>query len=114
MSLINFDEEVVNGVLTDKLDMENAVKVIAWIGKKRKAGRKGFPYEVDGLPVLSKEDAVSLKATFVHYEWCKKDAKLSSLAYANNKDLFKFDAFTELLIKAGMEDNIEEETEADV
>ena len=108
-NIIDFNEEVVNGVFTEKLELESAVQVVAWIEKKRKSGRKGFPYEVNGCPVLSKDDAKSLKATFVHNEWVAKDAKLSSIAFDNNADMYAFDAWDDLLESAGMTDAVKEE-----
>ena len=114
-NIIDFNEETTNSVFSDKLDLEAAVSVVAWIEKNRKSGRKGFPYEVNGNPVLSKDDAVSLKATFVHNKWVAKDAKLSSLAYDNNADMYAFDAWSDLLDVAGMLDEIQEEdTSVDV
>jgi len=96
------------------MELEQAVKVVAWISKKRKSGRKGFPYDVDGNPVIDKADAVSLKATFVHNKWCEPDTKLSGLAWDNNKEAFVFNAWSELLGFAGMADEATEEEAVDV
>ena len=113
MTLIDFDKEVKSGML-EMIEMETALKVVNWIQTKCLTNRRGQPYEVDSSPVLDKADAVSLKATFVHNEWCDKDARLSKLAWNNNNDAYAFIVWAELLELAGFDNGTDVTEEVDV